>query len=853
MFRFPMLRTSWFQPLWGLTLVMGLVSAAMASHASNGSAQATADQTAVAWPGFSTALQKKLSQALQEELKRGGSWPKTHWSTRWLDAHGQPVFTNRLALSDSPYLLEHAHNPVNWYAYGPEAFAAAKAQNKPLFISIGYASCHWCHVMARESFESAAVARLLNTSFIAVKVDRQQQPGLDHRYQIAVAVVNHGQTGWPASVFALPDGRPFYTSLYQPEAQFLATLKNVDQAWRDRRPEIDQDAVKLTDLMRRVLDQQAKAATLNDTVLEQTVQAVTAQFDPFQGGFGDGAKFPQATRLQFLLDQLAQARVGGRLSADQSRSLRAELELTLTHMARGGLFDQIGGGFFRYSTTPDWQVPHFEKMAYDQAMLAQTYLKAGLVLGDGQDWRIAERTLDFVIRQMTAPDGGFVAALDADSRVRHSADAPHGTSPEEEGYFYTWTPKEVSEVLPPNEARLAERYWSITSGSDGLNGRLIPHRGSVAAEAALARSEGLDVTALTAKMAAIRAKLQAARQLRPAPGRDENRILSWNGLLIQSLADGGRLLGAPRFITAAQEAAVFIQQKMRLPDGALAHSYNRGVANGQANLADHANFALGLVALYDATGQRHWLTEAKAQAQIIERDFSSPNGGFYDHAARQSRTDADGDVLNLPLRPIDDGAEPAGNAQVLALLLALAERTGDTAYRETADQVLASFSGLIVRDPTAFTGLLTGLSDARQGPVGTLVFTANGEIRIEVIHSAPDAADVRLQYTSPWHSNAHLASPGLIPTTITVEPTDRVRHIHYPPGQEVKMAFSSAPLNLYTGTIVAAMKLNPAVSEPVRISVQIQACSDAICLAPEHLSVWLPPWLGRHGVDRDGD
>ncbi|MDY0148070.1 MAG: DUF255 domain-containing protein, partial [Halothiobacillus sp.] len=482
----------------------------------------------VDWPEFPAGLQKKLDQARTAQARQKGHEPEQNapdWHTRWLNAAGLPMFTNRLILSDSPYLLEHAHNPVNWYAYGPEAFAAAKAQNKPLFISIGYASCHWCHVMARESFESVAVARELNRNFIAVKVDRQQQPGLDQRYQIAVALVNQGQTGWPASVFALPDGRPFYTSLYQPEPLFLATLKNVDQAWRDRRPEIGQNAVKLTALMRRVLDQRAKAAALNDTVLEQAVQAVTAQFDPFQGGFGDGAKFPQATRLLFLLDQLAHARGGGRLSADQSRSLRAELELTLTHMARGGLFDQIGGGFFRYSTTPDWQVPHFEKMAYDQAMLAQTYLKAGLVLGDARDWLVAERTLDFVIREMSAADGGFIAALSADSAVGHQAGAA-----KEEGYFYTWTPAQVAKVLPPDEARLAERYWSITA-SGTVEGRSVPHRGSAVADAALARAEGMDVPELTAKMVAIRTKLQAARESRPAPARDENRILGWNGLL----------------------------------------------------------------------------------------------------------------------------------------------------------------------------------------------------------------------------------------------------------------------------------------------------------------------------------
>lgn len=793
----------------------------------------------VAWPKFSPVLQAKLDKALAAQAQ-----PPPDWHTRWLNADGLPLFTNRLILSDSPYLLEHAHNPVNWYAYGPEAFAAAKAENKPLFISIGYASCHWCHVMAQESFESAAVARVLNTDFIAVKVDRQQQPELDHRYQIAMALENHGQTGWPASVFALPDGRPFLARLYQPQAMFLATLQNVDQVWRDRRPQVDREAVELTALMRRVLDQQAKEASLDDTVLKQAVQALTAQFDPFHGGFGDGAKFPQALRLQFLLDQLANARSEGYLSSDQSHALRAELELTLTHMVRGGLFDQIGGGFFRYSTTPDWQVPHFEKMAYDQAMLAQTYLKAGLVLGNAQDWRIAEQTLDFVIRDMTSVEGGFVAALDADSRVSQRADAPL-----EEGYFYTWTPKEVAEALPPNEARLAERYWSITTGSGVLDGRSVPHRGSAMAEAALARAEGWDEPELTAKMAAIRSKLQAARQSRPAPARDENRILSWNGLLIQSLADGGRLLQAPRFISAAQKAADFIRQKMRLPDGTLAHSTNRGVANGRANLADHANYALGLVALYDATGQVHWLNEARAQVQIIERDFSAPEGGFYDHKAIPAK--AEGGVLDLPLRPIDDGAEPAGNAQVLALLLALAERSGDATYSETADHILASFSGLIIRDPTAFTGLLMGLLDARRYPVSNLVFTANGKIRIEAIRTASDTAEVRLQYAVPWHSNAHQVSADLIPTTLTVDPADRVSQIHYPQGRAVKLAFSSEPLNLYTGTEVAAMKLNPAAPGPVRIMVQIQACSDAFCLAPEHLSIWLPPWRGRHGTGRD--
>jgi uncharacterized protein YyaL (SSP411 family) len=834
-------RNCWVKVFVRLALASTVLIVPVAVPAANTEPTQAGQQIArpqVDWPVFPTALQKKINKALAGQAQQNGQ-STPDYQTRWLNADGLPIFTNRLILSDSPYLLEHAHNPINWYAYGPEALAAAKAQNKPLFISIGYASCHWCHVMARESFESPAVARELNRNFIAVKVDRQQQPALDHRYQIAVALVNQGQSGWPASVFALPDGRPFFTQLYQPEPSFLATLNNVHHVWQTKRPEVTNDALKLTALMRQVLDQQAKAAKLDDSVLAKTVNTLTAQFDPFQGGFGDGAKFPQATRLLFLLDWLARDQAhlshpnaAGSVSTAQTKALQSELVLTLNHMARGGLFDQIGGGFFRYSTTPDWQVPHFEKMAYDQAMLAQTYLKAGLVLGNARDWRVAERTLDFVIRDMSAADGGFIAALSADSAVHHQAGAT-----KEEGYFYTWTPKEIAAVLPPDEARLAERYWSITA-SGTVDGRSVPHQGDAAVQAALAKTEGMSLSALTAKMAAIRAKLESARQQRPAPARDENRILGWNGLMIEALGDGGRVLGAPRFIAAAQKAAEFIDTNMRLPDGTLAHSYNRGVASGRANLADHADFALGLVALYDATGKKHWLRAAEKQAQIIAQDFAAANGGYFDHKALHTK--ADGDVLNLPSRPIDDGAEPAGNAQALALQLALAARTDDAAYQEAAELMLASFSGLIVRDPTDFTGLLAGLSDLRHGSVGSLTFAGKGNVRIEAARTTKHTAEVRLHFTAPWHSNAHNASPGLIPTAIKVSPDAFVRQIDYPQGKKVKLAFSDQPLNLYTGTQVLNMKLNPHVSGPIRITVQIQACSDAICLAPEDLAIWLP-------------
>ncbi|HUX82307.1 MAG TPA: DUF255 domain-containing protein, partial [Halothiobacillus sp.] len=431
----------------------------------------------VDWPGLPSNVSQAVSAA--ETRARQEVWGSNYWHTRWLNADGLPWFSNRLILSQSPYLLEHAHNPVNWYPWGPEALAAAKAEHKPLFISIGYASCHWCHVMAQQSFESAAVARVLNQSFIAVKVDRQQNPEIDSRYQMAVAIVGNGQMGWPASIYAFPDGRPFYATLYQPEPAFLSTLKQVARVWRTQPAVLDQDADKLTGLMRRVLDQQAKAQSLDPSLLTHAAQALMQRIDPFEGGFGDGVKFPDAERLMFLLDQMGHTA----LQSDQITALRNSLNLTLEHMRRGGIYDQLGGGFFRYSTTPDWRVPHFEKMAYDQALLARVYLRAGLVLGRPAYWRTAENTLDFVLDQMQATDGGFIAALDADSALPPSAGLGHEVISSQralhEGAFYTWSPSELAAVLPPEAAKLAAAYWQVTPAGD-IDGMSVLHRVSAA-------------------------------------------------------------------------------------------------------------------------------------------------------------------------------------------------------------------------------------------------------------------------------------------------------------------------------------------------------------------------------------
>lgn len=785
----------------------------------------------VAWPGLPPAVRPSVRRAAS--LARRGNPHPGEWHTRWLNADGLPWFTNRLILSQSPYLLEHAHNPVNWYPWGPEALAVAKAEHKPLFISIGYASCHWCHVMAQQSFESAAVARVLNQSFIAVKVDRQQNPEIDRRYQMAVAIVSDGQTGWPASIFALPDGRPFYASLYQPEPSFLATLNRVSQMWQTRHDALDLDAGKLTGLMRRVLDQQAKAQSLDAPLLDQATQALMKQIDPFEGGFGDGVKFPDAERLTFLLDQLGHTA----LPPDQIASLRDSLNLTLTHMRRGGIYDQLGGGFFRYSTTPDWRVPHFEKMAYDQAVLARTYLRAGLVLGRRAYWRTAEDILRFVLDRMRAPDGGFIAAMDADSALPSAAgSAPHTAL--HEGVFYMWRPAELAAVLSPDEAQLATAYWRITPGGD-LDGMSVPHRGSAAAEARLAKAQHLSEHELARKMADIRRKLVQVRARRPEPRQDRNRITSWNGLLIQALAEGGRLLDQPRFVRAAEAAARFIDLKMRLPDGRLAHNFNRGVASGVANLSDHADFALGLVALYDATGQKTWLDQARAQAAVIESTFAAPAGGYFDQP-QESRTDAA--VLDLPVRPYEDSPEPAGNTQTLRLFVALAERTGAPHDTDAADALLAAFSGLIARDPSSATGMLAALTAQRAGAIDTLAYGARGGLHTIVRRGDGGQFDALLRFAPGWHVNAHDTRSDLIPTRLTAVAPLELALVDYPAGKKVKLAFSDTPLNLYEGAARITGVVRPDSDVfPQRVQLDFQACNDKICLAPARMTLWLPP------------
>ncbi|WP_407275253.1 thioredoxin domain-containing protein [Halothiobacillus sp. DCM-1] len=796
------------------------------------SVKLSATPPAVAWPVLPPALQSQLHALVQAEAAR-----QPDWHTRWLNAQQLPWFTNRLALSPSPYLRQHAHNPINWYPYDAEALAAAKAEHKLLFISVGYASCHWCHVMARESFESPTVARFLNEHFIAIKVDRQQQPALDDRYQLVVAMLNQGRSGWPANILALPDGRPFAAHLYQPKAELLDTLRSAQQAWQAPAA-VTAQAEQLTQRLQRALDQRAAATVLDDAVFAQATRQLMQQMDPLAGGFGDGAKFPDAARLNFLLDQYARAN----LPEDQKNALRALLTRTLDAMADGGLYDQIGGGFFRYSTTPDWQSPHFEKMAYDQALLSLVYLRAALVLGDPHYAEIARDTLDFVCQALAVGKAqGFAAAISAESRPSHRP----GVMPEE-GAFYLWSDAQLAAALSPSERELARQYWQLSP----TEGAPLPRALSPNQQLRLAQARHESLSALQAQIHDIRHKLQQARTQRPAPARDTNRILGWNALLIQALATAGRQLNEPRYLEVARNTAQFIDQHLRLPDGQWAHAFNQGQASEAANLSDRANLGLAWIALYDATGERVWLERALAEAESIQKGFAAPGGGYFDQPVNAGGAGR----FHLSLRPFADGQEPAGNVSALRLWSALAERMNVPEAASVIEQIQAGFSGLIVQAPDEAVDFLDAVGDDREGAVDSLRYLAEGAVRLRLIRTGTERAEVALHFAPGWHSNAHepasaagsgaepaRAEAPLVPTTVQVLPPADSTAIDYPAGVRKMLAFAQTPLNLYTGDVRIGLKFMAATPQATRVRVKLQTCSTELCRLPESPVLWLPP------------
>ncbi len=612
---------------------------------------------------------------------------------------------NHLAGETSPYLLQHAHNPVEWYPWGSEALERATREDKPIFLSIGYAACHWCHVMERESFEDPVTAADLARDFISIKVDREERPDLDQVYMGAVQAMT-GQGGWPMSMFLTPDGRPFYGGTYFPAVPrgelpaFRQVLSGVARAWREQRPELEASGDRLVaSLAGQIRASQVEGVNGSEAppalptgAPVAAVAALEATFDARYGGWGRAPKFPQPMALEYLLRRLSAA------GADADGSAGRMLRTTLDAMAAGGLHDQLGGGFHRYSTDGQWLAPHFEQMLYDNAQLARAYLHAWQLLGEPSDLAVAQGTLDAIIRDFSTAGGGLAASRDADT---------DGV----EGATFTWTPAEMAAALPVDgeDLPLALAAWDLSDGGNWHegHGRTILRR--VAPDADLAETFGLSVDELRLSLERSRATLLAARDRRPQPNRDDKVLAGWNGLAIAALAeaavafaaDGDEVAGE-HYRRAAVAAAADCVDHLLTADGRLGRSWKDGRVTGSGVLEDYACLADGLLALYAATFDERWFRFARGLADAILDRFADPAGGFFDTAD-------DHEVLITRPKDLQDNAVPSGNAMATTILLRLAALTGQARYREAAERALGLVAEVAPRHPTFFGQWLVAL------------------------------------------------------------------------------------------------------------------------------------------------
>ena len=631
-----------------------------------------------------------LSPAVAEKIRatlavRTAERPRT----RHLLADGSAKYTNRLVLEASPYLQQHAHNPVNWYPWGEEAFAAAAALHRPILLSVGYSTCHWCHVMEEESFEDEEIARLLNEKYVAIKVDREERPDIDAITMSAVQAMT-GRAGWPMTVWLTPDRKPFYGGSYFPARDgdrgagpgFLTLLSRIAEAWETEPASVLQTASRLAAEVRSRLAPATGGGTVDASVLAGAAAFYESRYDPQLGGLKGAPKFPSSLPIRFLL------REAGRTGNGRLREMAT---LTLDRMAAGGIHDQVGGGFHRYAVDAQWNVPHFEKMLYDNALRTVEYLEAYQVTGEERYARVARTTLAYVEREMTSPEGAFYSASDADSQT------PSGERAE--GWFYTWTPQEIDAALGLKRGRVARAWFGVTAAGN-LDGRNVLR--TERPLETVAKELGVLPASPERTLESVRTDLYAARERRPRPHRDEKILAAWNGLMISAFSRAALVLGDETYARAAERAAGFVLEKMRRGDRLL-----RSVRNGQPGpagyLDDTAFVTAAMLDLFEATGEPRWLKEAIALDRVLAAHFEDPaSGGFF-------LTRDDAEALLAREKPGYDGAEPSGNSVHLLNLQRLHALTTRDEYRKRAERAFSAFAKPLAQSPPSLSEMLLAL------------------------------------------------------------------------------------------------------------------------------------------------
>ena len=751
------------------------------------------------------------------------------------DAAAGPRHANRLAGETSPYLLQHRHNPVDWYPWGPEAFERARREDKPIFLSVGYSTCYWCHVMERQSFENEAVAAVMNEKFVNIKVDREERPDVDQLYMTAVQLLTrHG--GWPMSVWLTPDLKPFYGGTYYPPTDqygrpgFVTLLHALDDAYRNRKEEVQRTADQIAGVLRRVAEPEppARPIRIDAAFVDELIARSVADYDPAHGGFGGAPKFPRETLLELLLVYLRDAKSG---ISDLKSEVRKRVLHTLDALAAGGIRDHLGGGFHRYSTDAKWLVPHFEIMLYDNAMLAWCYVEAFRQTREPRYAGVARGVFDFVLREMTSPEGAFYTAFDAEVDGQ-------------EGLNYLWTPAEVESVLGADDAKHFNRVFGLDRGTNFAD----PHHGSGVPDKNILYLPEPIADQDAARLEPMRRQLKAARDRRKQPLLDTKILTSWNALMIRALACGGQVLDQPGYLNAARRATEFLLARHRTESDGLFRTSRDGRAKYDGFLDDYAYLVHAMLALDEAGAGPEWRERANELAREMILRFDG-SGGFY-------FTDNRAADLIVRQKTAIDSPLPSGNAVAAISLLALgnADAARDTiaAFAQQLQQNGEGMGAMVQAALIYLRRVREEFTVAGRSDESTSAERPSSPQRRaqDVVDIGGDWAGrtelhVRLRIESGFHVNAHDLGAGagapLVSTRVVVEgvaETDVV--IDYPDGRPLDVPFAPSPVRTYDGDVTIVLRFTKPVTSDVRLSVTYQPCDDTACLPPVTRRIVVP-------------
>ncbi len=789
--------------------------------------------------------------------------------TEHFNADGTPKYINRLIFEESPYLIQHAHNPVNWYAWGAEAFAQAKKQNKPIFLSIGYSTCHWCHVMERESFDNEVIAAYLNQHFIAIKVDRERRPDVDKTYMTALTLLN-GSGGWPMSSLLTPEGKPFYAGTYYPPMSFMQVLTQIVELWKADEQRLRKIGDKIALTVQDYQKGEKQAANISEEQIQLAAIQLMNRFDDLQGGFSHAPKFPNETYLFLLLD---------RAIRDQNQEILEALKLTMSLMAQGGIYDQIGGGFHRYSTDNEWLAPHFEKMLYNQGHLVRNYLALYEITQDIYYKTIVEQTLTYVLAEMQTSEGVFYSAGDADSEG-------------EEGKFFLWTQEQIKQSLPADLATLAIDLYALKkegnfsehsateATSDGNVGTSILNLPVSMAE--YAKEHKIELSKLYQRTNKIRKSLYEKRQARIAPAIDKKIVTAWNAMMITAFTKAGMSLTNSHYIDVAKKAAHYLwdvhmqcipplsselpaqhntrkegqsSPLCRVKSGLLRVSLN-GRASVAGTQADYAYLAQAYIALFDATQEKIWLEYAQQLTQEMIEYFWDENEGTFFMSREISNSSQDVPLFSRP-KDLYDGAIPSANSIALEVMAQLYHRTGNDEYKNKAIIQIGALSAKIKRQSTAFSYFLMAVQAHNSGEISNVQYGAKGHVRIELSSIIQKKqlfdVEVKVSIDKGWHINSRYPlDKDLIATAMLlddkIKKNWKISSVEYPEGEEIKLKFSDKSLSLYQNSNTIKLRLQgnlPSDKQDKLVSIPLQfkyqACSESICLAPEVNTLYIFP------------